>query len=58
MKQEKIDFNKLETIQMRNFLMKKELTLKLIEDIDLNHKTRKYKQKYKFLMNFFYRRFV
>lgn len=53
MKQEKIDFNKLETIQMRNFLMKKELTLKLIEDIDLNHKTRKYKQKYKFLINFF-----
>ena len=53
MKHVKIDFNKLETIQMCNFLMKKELTSKLIEDIDLNNKTQKYKQKYKFFINFF-----
>ena len=53
MKDEKINFSKLESIQMCNFLMKKEIKTKLIEDIDLNNQNQKLKQKYKTLLNFF-----
>lgn len=53
MKQEKVNFNKLESIQINNFLMKKEITSKLIEDSDLYNQNQKQKQKYKFFINFF-----
>ena len=46
---ENINFNKLESIQMCNFLMKKEITTKLIEDTNLNNQTQKQKQKYNFI---------
>jgi len=50
---ENINFNKLESIQMCNFLMKKEITTKLIEDTNLNNQTQKQKQKYKNFINIF-----
>lgn len=53
MKDEKNNYNKLESIQMCNFLMKKEIRTKIIEDIDLNNQTSKIKQKYNSLINFF-----
>ena len=53
MKGEKNNYNKLESIQMCNFLMKKEIRTKIIEDIDLNNQTSKIKQKYNSLINFF-----
>ena len=53
MKVEKNNYNKLESIQMCNFLMKKEIRTKIIEDIDLNNQTSKIKRKYNSLINFF-----
>ena len=53
MEEEKMNFNILESIQMCNFIMKKELSSKLIEEIDLNKHLKKQKQRLKTFVNFF-----
>ena len=48
-----MNLNILESIQMSNFIMKKELSSKLIKDIELKEQLEKQKQKLKIFINFF-----